>query len=237
MATLIEYIETPARSDEPVINLKWAERYLSVIAGVKVGFSGVKHLFSSPFTSILKIGAGGYLVNRGITGHCDLYSLAGKINTDPVTETIRTSVIVNRPRTEIYEFWRKLDNLPLFMTHLKSVEVIDETLSRWRLKVPADIAEITWDAKLTSDEPGNMIAWESLPDSMIRNAGKIRFIETPGNETMIHVAITYQPPAGGIGASLAYILNPLFLKMVEDDVQNFKRYMEVGHITDELISE
>lgn len=230
MATLIEYIETQPGTDKPLVNLKWTERYLSVIAGVKVGFSGVRHLFANPFTSILKIGAGGYLLNRGITGHCDLYSLAGKINTGPVTEGIRASVIVNRPRMEVYDFWRKLDNLPLFMTHLKSVEMMDDNLSRWALKVPTDITDITWDARITGDEPGNMIAWQSLPGSMIRNAGKIRFIDTPGNETMIHVAISYQPPAGGIGASLAYILNPLFQKIVEDDIQNFKRYMELGEV-------
>lgn len=237
MATLIQYIETQPRTDEDIINLKWPERYLSVIAGVKIGFSGIKHLFSSPFTSLLKIGAGGYLLNRGLTGHCDLYTLAGKTDTGPVTEAIRTSVTVNRPRMEVYDFWRKLDNLPLFMSHLKSVEVVESNLSRWTLKVPIDIADIAWDAQITSDEPGSVIAWESLPGSMIRNEGKIRFIDTPGNETMIHVAITYQPPAGGLGASLAYILNPIFRKMVEDDIQNFKRYMEVGHITDEIINE
>jgi len=230
MEASILCIETQPATDEAVINLTWPERYISVIAGVKIGFSGIKHLFSSPFGSILKIGAGGYLLNRGLTGHCDLYSMAGKTGTGDVIEAIRTSITVNRPRMEVYDFWRKLENLPLFMSHLKSVEVIDNNLSRWTLKVPTDIADIAWDAEIMGDEPGKMITWQSLPGSMIRNEGKIRFIDTPDGETMIHVAIAYLPPAGGFGAGLAYLLNPLFRKMVENDIGNFKRYMEVGHI-------
>ena len=56
------------------INLTWPERYVSIAAGVKLSLSGIKHLFKSPFASILKLGAGGYLLNRGVTGHCELYS-------------------------------------------------------------------------------------------------------------------------------------------------------------------
>ncbi|WP_432326764.1 SRPBCC family protein [Mucilaginibacter sp. P25] len=43
---------------------------------------------------------------------------------------------MNKPRQKVYEFWRKLDNLPLFMKHLESVEVIDSKYSHWVLKLP-----------------------------------------------------------------------------------------------------
>lgn len=230
MATIIQLVEEQPAFSKSRVNLKWPERYISVITGVKVGFSGVRHLFSSPFTSLIKIGAGGYLLNRGITGHCELYDIAGKTTTEPVSVTISTSVSVNSPRMEVYDFWRKLDNLPLFMNHLKSVELTDENQSHWTLKIPGNIADISWDADIVFDEPGNMIAWESTPGSMISNSGKVRFIDTSDNETLIHVSITYQPPAGGVGAGMAYLLNPLFRKLVKEDILNFKRYMEVGHL-------
>lgn len=230
MATVIQLIEEQPAFSKARINLKWPERYLSVITGVKVGLSGIKHLFSNPFTSIIKISAGGYLLNRGITGHCELYDIAGKTSTEPINATISTSVSVNSPRMEVYDFWRKLDNLPLFMNHLKSVELMEDNLSHWTLKLPGDIADIGWDAAIVFDEPGNMIAWESVPGSMISNNGKVRFIDTSDNETLIHVSITYQPPAGGVGAGMAHLLNPLFRKLVKEDILNFKRYMEVGHI-------
>lgn len=217
-------------ADAPHINLKWPERYFSVITGVKIAFSGLKQMFSSPVASIVKLGTGGYLLNRGLTGHCELYEKVGKTNTNPVSITIRTSVSIDKPRTEVYDFWRRLDNLPLFMNHLKSVELLDNDQSRWSLKLPADIGALSWDAEITYDEPGKIITWESIKDANLYTTGRIRFMDTPTPDTtLIHVVITYQPPAGLIGATLAHLVNPMFKKMIEDDIQNFKRYMDLSN--------
>ncbi len=213
---------------EKAINLTWPERYLSIAGGIKIGVSGFKNLFKSPFSSILKIGAGGYLLNRGFTGHCDLYTRMGKTSTeDSVNVNIRSSFIINKPREQVYAFWRQLDNLPLFMKHLERVEVLSSEKSHWVLKLPADVATVSWDAEIVHDEPGYMIGWSSLPGSVIDNAGKVRFRDAENGGTLVDVAISYQPPAGGFGATIAHVLNPVFKAMVNDDVQNFKQYMDL----------
>lgn len=217
------------------INLTWPERYISVAAGVKLSFSGIRHLFRSPFASLLKLGAGGYLLNRGITGHCELYTQAGKHSLSPVNVNIKSSFIVHKPRHEVYGFWRKLDNLPLFMNHLERVDVIDQQRSHWVLKLPTGVATVSWDAEIVMDVPDEMLGWSSLPESIIDNAGKVRFRDTPGGDTLIDVVITYQPPAGGLGASVASILNPVFKNMVDTDVQNFKQYMDLADMEDSVI--
>jgi uncharacterized membrane protein len=210
------------------INLNWPERYVSIAAGVKLAFSGITHIFKHPFTSILKLGAGGYLVNRGITGHCELYSKIGKTSIDPVNVNIRTSFTVNKPRTEVYDFWRKLDNLPLFMKHLESVEVIDEKRSHWVIKLPTNLTTISWDAEIVKDEPGQMIGWSSTPDSIIDTAGKVRFQDgVDADTTVVDIMITYQPPAGGVGTAVGQLLTPVFKNMVDTDVRNFKQYMDI----------
>lgn len=224
--TALQHI--PRHNGTAAINLNWPERYLSIAAGVKLSFSGIRNIFKSPFSSILKLGAGGYLVNRGISGHCELYSKAGKLSTAPVNINIRSSFTIDKPREEVYAFWRKLDNLPLFMNHLEDVEVIDNTRSHWVLKLPTGVAKVSWDAEIVHDEPGYMIGWSSLPDSIIDNAGKVRFRDTINGGTLVDVVITYQPPAGGLGYSLAHVLNPVFKKLVDDDVQNFKQYMDIA---------
>ncbi|WP_208094526.1 SRPBCC family protein [Mucilaginibacter agri] len=218
--------------DNAHINLEWPERYVSIAAGVKLGFSGLTHIFKHPFTSILKMGAGGYLLNRGITGHCELYSKLGKTTTEPINVNIRSSFTVNKPRFEVYSFWRKLDNLPLFMKHLESVEVLDNKRSHWVLKLPTNVTTVSWDAEIVKDEPGEMIGWSSLPDSTIDNAGKVRFQDGPEpGTTLIDVVISYQPPAGGVGTGFAYILSPVFKGMVNEDVRNFKQYMDIEDAT------
>ena len=209
-------------------NLSQAERTISIAAGVKLALFGFKGIFKSPFSSIIKLGAGGYLLNRGITGHCDLYASMGRNTTEPVNVNIRSSYLIDKPRQEVYKFWRKLDNLPLFMKHLESVEVIDEKRSHWVLKLPTGVAKVSWDAEIVNDEPGFAIGWSSLPDSLVDNAGKVRFQDSPeGNGTLVDIVISYRPPAGGLGGSIAHVLNPVFKNMVDNDVRNFKQYMDI----------
>lgn len=223
-------------ADQHTINLNWPERYVSIVSGAKLGLSGLRHIFSKPLSSVIKLGAGGYLLSRGVTGHCPIYKMVGRDSTRPVEVTINTSISVNKSRMEVYDFWRSLDNLPLFMSHLKSVDVLTEQHSRWALKLPANVADVSWEAEIVYDEPGNVIVWQSMPDSVITNAGRVRFIDTPDPDvTMVHVVITYLPPAGIVGASIAQLLNPIFEKMVEDDINNFKKYMDVAHVTDVIV--
>jgi len=227
--------ESPSAGREN-INLNWPERYISIATGVKLAYSGIRHLFSSPFLSILKVGAGGYLLNRGITGHCELYTQIGKNSTDPINVNIRSSFTVNKPRIEVYNFWRKLDNLPLFMNHLERVEILDDERSHWELKLPTGVGSVSWDAEIVKDIPGELIGWSSLPGSIIDNAGKVRFRDSfDDKSTLIDVMITYQPPAGGFGASLAHVLNPLFKIMVDRDVRNFKQYMDITNLEESVI--
>ncbi len=223
--TALQQVEHP----QAVINLEWPERYLSIALGVKLASSGFRHLFKHPFSSLLKLGAGSYLLSRGLTGHCDLYAQMGKETVEPVNVCIRSSFTVNKPRVEVYNFWRKLDNLPLFMNHLESVEVLDGRRSHWVLKLPANVASVSWDAEIVHDVPGELIGWSSLPGSTIDNAGRVRFRESlHDNGTLVDVVISYQPPAGGVGVGLAHVLNPVFKNMVDRDVHNLKQYMDMG---------
>ncbi|MDB5124061.1 MAG: Polyketide cyclase / dehydrase and lipid transport [Mucilaginibacter sp.] len=235
MATLAleQHSSSPVKEN---INLNWPERYVSIATGVKLAYSGIRHLFSSPFTSILKLGAGGYLLNRGVTGHCELYSQIGKNSTAPMNVNIRSSFTINKPRIEVYNFWRKLDNLPLFMNHLERVEMLDDERSHWELKLPTGVATVSWDAEIVKDIPGELIGWSSLPGSIIDNAGKVRFRDSFNEGTLVDVVISYQPPAGGLGASVAHVLNPVFKNMVDTDVHNFKQYMDIASPEEHVIA-
>ncbi len=209
------------------INIELPERLASVALGTKMAFSGLFRLFKSPLLSVIKVFAGGYLVQRGVTGHCEVYAKIGKTTIDPVNVNIRYTFTVNRQRQDVYDFWRKLENLPLFMSHLENIEAIDNIRSHWEAKIPGNIGNISWDAEIVKDEPGYFIGWQSLPGSTIDNAGKVEFEDAPGYQgTIVKVVISYLPPAGGFGAGIAKLLNPLFEKVVREDVLNFKNYIE-----------
>lgn len=216
-----------AIKDNIATNIAWPERYISVLAGISLLSSGIKKLGKNPVKNIIKSAAGGYLVYRGLTGNCPLYSSIGKHNTTPLNVNIRETFTVNASRIDVYTFWRKLNNLPLFMEHLSEVIILDSRHSHWEVRLPGNVGKLNWDAEIVEDHPGSMISWQSVPGSMIYNAGKVEFKDLQdGSGTLINVVISYTPPAGGFGTAVGKLLNPFFEKMVRDDVNNFKNYLE-----------
>lgn len=140
------------------------------------------------------------------------------------------SCIVNREPLEVYKFWRKLENLPQFMKHLKSVEETLEGRSRWVAKGPAGTT-VEWEAVIVGDDPGRVITWRSLEDSDVDNAGAVRFEAAPGGRgTIVRVNIQYNPPGGVIGKTVAQLFGEEPEQQLNDDLRRFKQMMEVGEV-------
>jgi uncharacterized membrane protein len=165
------------------------------------------------------------LLYRGFSGHCPGYSALGK-KLHGQNVNIRTAITVNKPRHEVYAFWRKLENLPLFMKHLEGVTQTDPTHSEWTAKIPGLPTTITWKAEIIREREGSLLSWDSLPGADIENAGKIEFWDSGEQSTLVHATITYRAPLGKAGEELARIFNPAFEKMIKDDLENFARIME-----------
>jgi uncharacterized membrane protein len=134
------------------------------------------------------------------------------------------SITVNRPREEVYRFWRQLENLPRFMDHLESVTVLDEDLSHWVAKGPAG-TRVEWDASIHNEIENELIAWRSLSGSDIDNAGSVHFIPA-GDGTEVRVVLRYDPPAGKVGAAVAKLLGEEPELQIEEDLRRFKQVVE-----------
>ncbi len=210
------------------VNVSNTERIASVLAGSYFMYRSFKR---QP-KNYAAIASAGMLLFRGVTGHCPGYAAAGK-KTLPTTAhniDIETSVIVNRPVDTVYSFWRRLENLPLFMTHLKSVKQKDHNRSDWEAYLPGGIGSIHWEAKIIKEKPGRLIEWSSLDNSTIHNAGKVMFEDIGELGTVINVVISYQAPMGIAGEKVLALLNPTFEKMIRRDIVNFKQYIETGKL-------
>jgi uncharacterized membrane protein len=222
----------PHEGRSGIINVGNNERIFSAAAGAFLLSSGINNLFKSPISALVRTAIGGMLLYRGASGHCPIYASMGKTGGVSHTQNIniRTSLIVNKPKDEVYAFWRKLENLPLFMKHIASVTEIDAKHSHWEATIPGNIGKVKWNAEIVKEEPGYLIGWQSIPNSMINNAGKVTFNDAlNGQGTELEVVITYHPPAGEIGSGVAKALNPVFEKMVRQDVMNFKDYIETKY--------
>lgn len=208
-------------------NVNETERLISIAAGTFILYKGLKQIFSHPFIGLQEAAVGGLLLYRGATGFCPVYDRIGKDSTDLQAIRITERFIVDRPRDEVYSFWRNLENLPRFMKHLHSVTELDETTSEWKANIPNDLLKIKWKAEITREEQNSYLGWQSVEGSMIDNAGKVEFSDSiNGLGTELNVEINYFPPAGNIGRSVAQLLNPVFENMVREDITNFKHYVE-----------
>ena len=237
------------RSDQSSHNVANPERIGSVALGAALIAYGLKQRDAK---GILAAFVGGAFVQRGATGHCMVYDALG-VSTgeadavlgrhrDDVTGAAATvnarkalkverSVTIARARHDLYEFWRDFSNLPQFMEHLESVRVDSPTRSHWKAKAPADTS-VEWDAEIVNDVPDEIIAWKSVGDPDVANAGAVNFSDAPGDRgTIVKVTLDYEPPAGKLGALVARLFGENPDRQVREDLRKFKQLMETGAIT------
>ncbi|MEU6077184.1 SRPBCC family protein [Micromonospora sp. NPDC047074] len=140
------------------------------------------------------------------------------------------AVTVNRSPAEAYRFWRELENLPRFMSHLESVRAEDLRRSHWTARGPAG-RRIEWHAEIIDDQPNRSLAWRSLPGTRVPNAGQVRFVPAPGDRgTEVRVRLRYAPPAGALGRAVAKLFGEEPEQQVRDDLRRFKQVLETGEV-------
>jgi uncharacterized membrane protein len=143
---------------------------------------------------------------------------------------VTEAITINRPRNEVYGYWHNFENLPRFMAHLESIQVLDERRSHWKAKAPAGTT-VEWDAEMLEDRTNELIAWRSLEGSSVPNSGSVRFKDAPGGRgTEVLVELRYQPPGGKIGALFAKLFGEEPEQQVKGDLRRFKQVMEIGEI-------
>jgi uncharacterized membrane protein len=143
---------------------------------------------------------------------------------------VRKSILVNRSPDDVYQFWRDFQNLSRFMSHIESVQVIDDRRSHWRAKGPAG-KTIEWEPEILEDRPNELIAWRSLEESDLQHFGSVRFEHAPGGRgTFVHVEMQYDPPGGPIGARVAKLFGGDPGLEIARDLRSFKQVMEIGEV-------
>jgi uncharacterized membrane protein len=141
------------------------------------------------------------------------------------------TVTINRPRQELYEFWRDFRNLASFMENIERVDPGDNLRSHWVIKAPGG-RTVEWDSILTEDVEGQVIAWESAEGADVKNTGRIEFRDnSAGRGTEVTATIVYDPPAGEIGKLIAKLFQKEPKVQARRELRRFKQLMETGEIS------
>jgi uncharacterized membrane protein len=221
--------EPEIRSTTNVGNI---ERIASAIGGGALTFYGLrKHSLAGMFITA----AGAALIHRGATGYCHGYDVLGINTADNAGELdvahdvhIEKSIIIDKSPEELYNFWRQFENLPRFMNHLESVT--NKGFNQWHWVAKGAMGtKVEWDAEIYNEKPNEMIAWRSLENADITNAGSVHFEPaSDGRGTQLKVVLNYNAPGGKVTALLAKLFASEPGQLIEEDLRRLKQVLETG---------
>lgn len=213
------------------------DRGLSAAIGALLAIRGLERGWPDGIGRIL---LGAALIRRGLIGHSFLYEMLG-VRTAPQGQGAATSVpyelglrvdraiTINKPRPEVFRFFRDLSNLPQFMRHVRSVTEIDSVRSHWVVKGPAGSA-VEWDAVVHNQQDNELVAWRTLPGADVDHAGSVLFRDAPGGGTEVKVELQYNPPAGAAGAVISMLWGEEPTQQIAGDLRRLKQILEIGEV-------
>jgi uncharacterized membrane protein len=227
--------EAPAQGvapGAPVVNVGDLERLASVALGGALAVHGlVRRTWTSALAGLVGVG----LIHRGLTGHCIIYQALGRDTADrrggPEAEEegavpleIERSILVKRPRQDLFQFWRKLENLPRIVTHLESVRVDLMGRSHWAAVGPQGV-RAEWNARFVKETEDEVLAWEAVPGSEMGSWGWVSLLDHPEG-TEVVVRFGYRPVSKAARSRLQAILGREPASQLEEDLRHWKRIME-----------
>ncbi|MBO9726713.1 MAG: SRPBCC family protein [Novosphingobium sp.] len=144
-------------------------------------------------------------------------------------ELIGRTVTVNRPRSQLFAFWRDFSLLPSFMDNVERIDILTPSRSHWVVKAPAG-KSVEWDAVITEERQDELIAWTSSEDADVVSSGRIEFRDAGERGTLVTATIAYEPPAGLVGKLVAKIFQREPAIQARRDLRRFKQLMETGEV-------
>jgi uncharacterized membrane protein len=139
------------------------------------------------------------------------------------------AVTINKPATELYAYFRDFAKLASFMENFERVDILDTKRSHWVVKAPGG-RTVEWDARITEEREGELIAWTSEEGADVANSGRVEFRDAGARGTVVVATIAFDPPGGAIGKLVAKLFQREPAIQARRDLRRFKQLMETGEI-------
>lgn len=142
----------------------------------------------------------------------------------------RATTVYGKAPAEVFQFWRNFKNLPLFMKGLSQVQAVSAGETKWMVELPSGI-KASWNASITEEEPGTMLAWKSLPDSQVTTSGSVWFTPSPdGRGTVVTLSMDYEIMGGRLSELATMLMGEDPDTLVQTNLRRMKAYLETGEI-------
>jgi uncharacterized membrane protein len=155
------------------------------------------------------------LLTRGATGVADAGALR-RVH-------LRTTVEIDRPVHEVFEFCRDFENFPRVVQSLRRITDYQDGRSCWEVISPSGDV-LSWDSEVTKYVPNVVIAWRSVPGSVVDCNGLIRFSPSPRG-TRLRVEVDYDPCHTGISDAIRALFDVPRTEQLEADLARATVYL------------
>lgn len=129
------------------------------------------------------------------------------------------SIDVDVPVRTAYNQWTQFEEFPQFMSNVKEVRQLSDTLLHWRAEIMGKEEE--WDAEIDEQTPDQRVAWHSI--SGAKNAGVVTFHYIDENTTRVMLQVDYEPK--GLVENAGSVLGVVKANM-KGDLERFKEFIE-----------
>jgi uncharacterized membrane protein len=197
-------------------------RLAASVVGASLGLYGLAHRGA---TGTLMFLGGGLLMARGLT-NLPARRIVG-IGAGRRAVDVQKTINIDAPIEAVFNFFASYESFPHFMRNVKEVSDRGNCRSHWVVAGPAGM-NVEWDAELTRFIPDELIAWKTVEGSMVENAGLIRFQQNPDGGTRVDIRLSYNPPAGAIGHSIAMLFGADPKSEMDQDLLRIKTTFESG---------
>jgi uncharacterized membrane protein len=212
----------PRRRRPELMQTNWspAIRFLMGAAG---GSLVVSACARRDVLSLLLGPVGAAMFLRGVTNLelKRLFGIAAGRRAIDITKT----VTVAAPVEQVFDVLTHYENFPQFMANVREVKRHNGT-SHWKVAGPAGTS-VEWDAETTKLVPNEVVAWKTLPGSLVDHAGMIRFEPVPQG-TRLDIKMSYSPPGGAFGHVVAKLFGSDPKSELDEDLVRMKTFLETG---------
>lgn len=141
---------------------------------------------------------------------------------------VEKSIWVDSPVDQVFAYWRDLENLPRWMSHVREVRALGDGRYHWRVDGPAGVP-VEWESEMLNIEENREMTWHTVGDAQVGHVGRIRF-EPEGSGTRLQVQMRYMPPGGVVGHAVARVFGADPKTEMDEDLMRMKSAIETAKL-------
>jgi uncharacterized membrane protein len=220
----ISSLQGHPRERNELVRQRWTPA-ARMIAGVGGGALMLYAVRQRGLMSFLTLATGSALVLRSTT-NMPIRRIVGAAR-GPRMIDIHKTINVQAPVELVYSLLEDQQNFPAFMRNVREVTMYSDGRSHWVVAGPAGMA-VEFDSETTERKPNELLAWRTVPNSVVEHQGRIRFRPTNDNCTQLEILMSYNPPAGALGHALAKLFGADPKSELDQDLMRMKTFLESG---------